>query len=501
MEKELKRLREIERELSLLYGAIGLLYWDEHTYIPKKAVPQRGEQIAYLSKLYHEKSTSKELKGIINRLSSKTVFNKLSKIDQHAIKKHKKQITRFSKLPSSFIEEQMKLLSESHAAWLKAREAKDFSILEPYLEKVIAMTKKKANLIDPKEHPYNVLLDDYEEGMTVKELNLVFAELKPRLIGIINKIRASEKFKKQENKLSKMNFPADKQMKIVNDLKKLMLLEDDRTNVAQTVHPFEVSISPDDVRITTACRPGKPFFSLGSTVHEAGHALYELGLPRELKYTILFNASSTGMHESQSRFWELFVSRSREFWDFYYNKYQKEFDELKNVSKEEFYELLNQVNFSPIRIECDEVTYNMHIIIRYELELALIEGKLKVRDLSKAWNAKYKEYLGITPKDDVEGVMQDTHWPDGNFGYFPTYSLGTMYAAMLSNQMKKEMPLQKYIKEGNFRPILDWLRKNIHNKGATMFTKDIIKQICKRDLVSDDFINYLKEKYGKIYKL
>ena len=502
MKKELNRLNQIEKELYLLHGAAALLRWDQSTIMPKNAIEQRGDQNAYLSKIAHEKVTSPELRRIVNKLSRKGNYRKLSKLNKIRIKELKKDIDKANKIPASFVEKESRLITAAGAAWEKAREKNDFKIFEPYLRKIVGMQIEYAKLINKKEHPYNVLFDDYEEGMKMEDIDKVFSKLKPELITLINKIKKSEKYKKQKNILSKLQFPPEIQKKLVKDITKRIGLDGDRALIGESVHPFTIGISNDDVRITTAYRLGKPMFSFGSTIHEAGHALYYLGYPEKLKNTILFGASSYGMHESQSRFWELQIVARKEFWDFYYKTFKNSYKSLKNISKEKFYELINQVKPSFVRIEADELTYSLHIVIRYELEKALMEGKLKVKDLPKAWNKKYEEYLGVKPRNDKEGVLQDVHWSHGSIGYFPTYVLGTIYAAMLFNQMQKEdKNLKKNIQKGNFKPILGWLRKNIHSKGATMMTKDIIKKCCKKDLDPDDFVTYLKGKYSKIYKL
>lgn len=470
--------------------------------MPKKAGEERGEQVSYLSKKYHEKITSDEFQKIIKTLSEKANYNKLSKIQKIIVDKYKKKLKKLTKLPAIFVEEFSRLTINSELAWREAREKKDFKIFVPYLKKIVDMSKERARLIDPIEHPYNVLLDDYEEGMTIAKLDVVFSKLKKGLKELLKKIQSTEKYKNQKNKLAKIDFPVDGQKRITSDIKKRMGLEEDRTVIMESIHPFSTQISANDVRITTAYRPGKPMFSFTSTVHESGHGLYFLGYPQQYKYSILFDAPSTGLHESQSRFWENQIALREEFWDFYYPTYKTEFKKaLGNISKEEFYELINQVRPSLVRIESDEMTYPMHIIIRYELERALMEGKLKVDDLPKEWNAKYNEYLGVNPKNDVEGVMQDIHWSQGSIGYFPTYLIGTTYAAMIFEQIKKDIPdVKKQIQKGEFKNILAWLREKIHSKGATMLAKDIIKEVCHKELDADVFVNYLRDKYEKIYK-
>ncbi len=498
MKKELERLKQIDKELYLLKGMASMLYWDRATLMPKKGLNFRAEKLAMLNKQMHEKATSNELKKVIKTLSKPNNYKKLSKIDKLVVDKHQKKIKKLSKIPSIHVEKFSKIVMKSAAAWEEAKEKKKFSIFKPYLEKVLALKVKEAKLINPKIHPYNVFLDDFEEGMKYEDIKIIFGALKEGLIEILNNIKKTKKYKQQKDLLKKMDFPEKSQEVIVKDLTKLMGMEADRSIISTSVHPFTLTVAADDVRITTAYREGQPMFSFTSTAHEAGHALYELDFDPKLRYTILADAPSYGLHESQSRIWENQVCRSLDFWKFYYPFYKKQFKCLKNTDMRNFYELINQVRPSFIRIEGDEITYCLHIIIRFELELDLVEGKLKVKDLPKAWNKKYKEYMGITPRNDAEGALQDMHWSEGYFGYFPTYALGTLYSAMLFTQMEKE-GITKNIRKGNLAPIHDWLHKKVHRYGSTMLTKDIIKRATGRLITPEDFLSYLKEKYYDIY--
>lgn len=499
MKEQLKQLKTIEQELHLLGGVSALLSWDRATAIPKKAVPQRAEQSAYLSTLIHEKLTSKELKNIIQQLSKNS--KSLSSLDQCIVKKYQKDLQKIEKIPKKHVEEFSRLCTQSEHAWEEARTKQDFSLFAPYLEKVLRMKLQEAKYVNATEHPYNVLLDDFEEGMTFQKIDPVFTELKNGLREIIRNIQKSTRYKQQKNIFKQFQFPVEAQKEITKDIKNRILGEhSERHTDAVSMHPFTTRISDDDVRITTAYREGQPLFSFTSTAHEAGHALYELGFAEQLHGTILCDAPSFGVHESQSRFWENHITKSREFWNFYYPLYQQKFPDLQKMPKEEFYRQVNVVKPSLVRIECDEVTYCLHIVIRYELEKALLEGKLKIKNLPTAWNKKYQEYLGVTPKHAAEGVLQDMHWSEGLFGYFPTYALGTMYSAMIFNQLKQEHPaVMKEIARGNFSPVSTWLREKIHKHGATMLTGELIHTVCKKELTPRDFLEYLKEKYYPLY--
>ncbi len=500
---ELSKLKEIEKEISMLKSANALLYWDRATILPAKAVLERSDQAAYLSKLIHEKLISNELKKIISTLSEPLHFNKLDKISQLIVKKYQKDLKKLIKIPTSHVEDFSKLCIKSLGAWEQARDKKDFKVFEPFLEKVLEMKLKEVNYIDSKSHPYNVLLDDYEEGMTVDDVKKVFEKLKLGLLELIAKIKTSDKYVKSKNlsnKLNKLKFPIEQQKEIIEDIRKLILVDMDRTIIAESVHPFTNTISPNDVRITTAYRKGQPLFAFTSTAHECGHALYELDFDPKLRDTILFNAPSYGLHESQSRIWENQIMRSEEFWKYYFPKFKKKFPSLKSMNRQEFYELMNQVKESLVRIECDEVTYCLHIIIRFELEVALLEGKIKVKDLPKEWNNKYNEYLHIKPKNDKIGVLQDMHWSEGLFGYFPTYAIGTMYSAMLFKEMNKDHPkLMQEVRKGKVDTVRNWLKDNVHKHAGKYLAKDVVKKATGKYLSPDDFLEYLNEKYGKIY--
>lgn len=477
-----------------------LLHWDRSTIIPKKAVPQRAEQLSCLSALIHERLTSPKLKKLVRVLNSNQ--NKLSRLDRCTVKEYLKSLKKIEKIPLSHVKAFSKLEIEAAYAWERAREKNDFSLFAPYLEKVLKMKLKEAKLINSQEHPYNVLLDDFEEGMTLQKLDLLFSQLKSGLMEILDRIKESPRYKNQKDLLSPLAFPLEAQKEASKDLKNRILQNPDRHTAAESIHPFTARISADDVRITTAYREGQPLFSFTSTAHEAGHALYELGFASKLQGTILGDAPSFGLHESQSRFWENQIIKSWEFWQFYYPHYKKAFPCLLDLSLEEFYLQINLVRPSLVRIECDEVTYCLHIIIRYELEKAMLEGKLKVKDLPSAWNQKYREYLGIIPKKAVEGVLQDMHWSEGLFGYFPTYVLGTIYSGMILKQLQKEQPrIMNEVAKGNLTAIATWLRQKIHRFGAIYLAEEVIKKICQKNPTPDDFLDYLRAKYYPLYKI
>tara|TARA_Y100000310_G_C20702969_1_gene831802 strand:+ start:3007 stop:4524 length:1518 start_codon:yes stop_codon:yes gene_type:complete len=501
MNKDLQHFKKVEKELSLLEGMLALLQWDRATIMPESAIEQRAEQSSIISEMLYTKTISKEFRAVISKLAKKSTFSRLDKADQLSVSKYKKQIAKEKKIPLSFVKEYSELVTKANAAWENAKEKNKFSLFKPYLEKIIAMQQKEAKIINPKLHPYDFLLDEFEEGMNIAKLNKVFEKLKVGLIEILTNIKSSAVYKKQKNHLVGRLFPIEGQERVTGQIKDLILDNHTRNLMAESVHPFTTAINGDDVRITTAYDEKDPMFSFKAVAHESGHALYELGFSKKLQYTIMAKAPSIGLHESQSRFWENFITKSKAFWSYYYPTYKKIFSkQLSSMNLNEFYKQANFVQPSNIRVLADEVTYCLHIIIRFELERELMENSLKVKDLPKAWNKKYKEYLGIVPQNDKVGVLQDTHWSMGLIGYFPTYAIGTMYAASIYYQIRKELPgINQQISKGNVKPIRNWLHKNIHQYGSTMLAHDIIAKSCGKELDSEDLIKYLKDKYYGIY--
>ena len=494
MKKDLQFIKEIQKEIILL-GHIGaLLNWDQQTYMPKKASKERAEQSAHLNLLVHEKLISNELFDSLNRLKN---YN-LSSDDKIMVNKLYKDVLKLRKLPKEFVTEMSKATSLGFDAWQKSREKKDFKIFQPYLEKIIKLKRQETKYLGFKNHPYDSLLDYYEEGMTAEELKKKFEKIKPKLLDLIHKIKDSKKYKTQNLVLMRKNFPREDQIELTKDVTKKMGLEETNFRIDLSEHPFTTKIGFNDVRITTNIRD-KPLFAFESTIHEAGHALYELGCPEKHKFDVLGETPSLGIHESQSRFWENMIGKSKPFWKYYFKLFDKKF-KLGNF--EEWYFELNQINPSPIRIESDELHYCLHVILRFELELSLIDGSIEVKDLPKLWNKKMKEYIGIMPKNDVEGVLQDVHWSGGNIGYFPTYAIGTIYASQLYKRLKsKNKNLEKDISKGDFTKITKWLKVNIHQHGRKFLAEEIIKKATGEGLNIETYLDYLTKKYTSLYEL
>jgi len=500
MKDSLEFIYKIQRELSNFGGIAALLGWDQKTYMPSRGNIERSNQLSLISRLAHEKFISDELFNHVNKLTDLQNFEKLEEKDKIVVARLKKDIEKARKIPPEFVEKMSKTTTLAYTAWEKAREKAKFSLFSSHLEKIIELEKEYCGYIDLPGHPYNSLLDGYEEGMTVEKLRNEFGYLKTQLSEILQKITSSNVYRKQK-KFDK-KFDVGKQKEICSFIIKQLNLPNDRSRIDVSTHPFTISIGYDDIRFTTNYERKDPLFSFFSTVHEAGHALYELGLPKgKFKDTVISDAPSIGLHESQSRFWENIIARSGNFWNFIYPIFQKTFPEqLKDMDSKTWLKYINQVRPSFIRVEADELTYCLHVILRFELELELIGEQIKVSELPRLWNEKMKEMLEIVPKNDREGVLQDMHWSTGDFGYFPTYAIGTIYASQLFKKLSHENPnIKQEIENGNFKNILKWLRENIHKHGRKNTAEEIIKNICSEGLNSKVFVKYLKDKYYHLY--
>jgi carboxypeptidase Taq len=489
-----------QKELSNFGGIGALLGWDQMTYMPPKGNDERAEQLSLISRLAHERVISDEFYGHITKLSA--MVDRLPEKDRIVTTKLKEDVEKARKVPAEFVEKMARTTTHAYAAWQEAKEKNTFSTFAPHLEKIIDLEKEYCDLIKLPGHPYNSLLDDYEEGMTVQKLQHEFQVLKPKLVDILEHIKASTLYQKQRP--WNLAFDVETQQKLCRFVLQKMNLPADQTRLDVSAHPFTTSLSDDDVRITTNYEHTGLLSSFFSTVHETGHALYELGLPKgQYKDTVISDAPSLGIHESQSRFWENMIARSKVFWTYFAPMFKKTAPVVCNdMSSETWYHAVNQVRPSLIRVEADELTYCLHVILRFELELALIDGKITVAELPHRWNEKMNELLGIKPPTDTEGVLQDMHWSGGEFGYFPTYAIGTIYASQLYKKIHQELPsLQEEITQGDFSMVTQWLHEHVHQYGRLMTADDIIKKTCGEGLNSNVFVAYLKEKYYPLYEV
>lgn len=481
--------------------AIGLIYWDMRTGAPRKGLDVRSETVGMLSGEHFRLLVSDEMGQFLQELSSPSVFGSLAQKDRRTVEECRDAYERSRKIPPKMHEEYVVLTSQAETVWEEAKEKADFALFQPYLEKIVDYTRKFIELWGWEGHKYNTLLHDYEPGMTVEKLDEVFGVLRDKAVPLLKAI--TESAHQPDTSFLKQTFDKEKQKKFSLFILKQMGYDFEAGRLDETVHPFATGLNPGDVRITTRYLEDDVNSALFGTIHEGGHALYEQNISMELLGTPLCDGASMGIHESQSRFWENVIGRSMPFWKRYFPDLQLNYPgQFDAVEAQAFYRATNEVKPSLIRIEADELTYNLHIMVRYELEKALINGDLSVAELPQAWNEKYREYLGIEPSHDGEGVLQDVHWAGGAFGYFPSYALGNMYAAQFTHTLRKEMPdFDAKIEAGELLPIKDWLSDKIYQYGKLLTPNEIVQEVTGEALNPNYLIDYLTEKYSEIYKL
>ena len=501
MKENISKLREKLQELYHINSALAVLHWDQEVFMPSKGAALRAATISNLAGILHEKFISKDFAALLKKAKAKLDDGNLDDEESAIVRELWREYERQKKLPVAFVKEMAQICSEGHNVWIKAREKADFKIFLPYLKKIVALKRKEAKLVGYKKSPYDALLDTYEPYSTSEEISMIFEELKNFLVPFLKKIEKSKA--KISPKILSGNFPIEQQKQFNEEVAKKIGFDFEAGRLDTSVHPFSTGFHPNDVRITTRFRKDDLFSSLFSTIHETGHALYEQGLVTKKFGTPLGESISHGIHESQSRMWENTVARSNNFWKYFYPKLQKKFPKpFARIKFEDFYCAINFVEPSLIRVEADEVTYSLHIILRFEIEKELIEGSIEVEDLPKIWNAKMKEYLGVKVPSDANGVLQDVHWSGGGIGYFPSYTLGNLYAAQFYNTAKKDIiNLEKEIAAGEFGHLRQWLRKKIHIHGKMYSADGLVREVTGEPLTSQYFIDYLKEKYGEIYKI
>lgn len=496
--RKIQDLIDQVRHKTLFQSISYVLDWDQETYMPKKGVDFRAEQQSLITELLHKESTSEKLKQLLGKyvdLSSGSILeNGLSLEEKAILREVYRDYNLESRLPTEFVKKFKKTTTMALHTWKEAKEKKDFSLFAPHLKEIVSLNKEKAQYMGAKGHPYDALLDMHEPNMTVQILDDLFIPLKEKLIDLVKKIA---KTPPPNDDFLSQYFPHEKQIAFGERLVRDIGIDSDTCRLDLTEHPFCLPFGPKDVRITTKVHPHSIMDTLFAVIHEAGHALYQLQLPEHEFGNPLGEPTSTGIHESQSRLWEVYIGQSFPFWQFYAPEFNKTFPkELSNKTPKDFYLAINQVKPSLIRIFADEVTYSLHIIIRYEIEKGLMEGSLNVDDLPKIWNEKMEKYLGIVPTHDGEGVLQDIHWSMGYFGYFPSYSLGSMYAAALWNKIGEDFPdRDQKIREGNLLFIRDWLKTHIHSKGKLYPPLELIQKATGKPFSVTPYIQYLETKY------
>ncbi|OZM56357.1 carboxypeptidase M32 [Lottiidibacillus patelloidae] len=501
LKERLEEFKALDEKICAFSSVLSLAGWDAKVKAPKKGRMTFAKSIGALSTEVFKLSVSKEMGELLEYLTSPEVYEQLNETDKAIVRVRNHSYSRSKSIPTELYQEYSVLTGEANNAWEDARANNDFSLYQPYLERMVEIKKQFAEYFGYEKHPYDALMDDYEPGLTVEEIDPIFAGLRKSSIDLLDRIKKSGN-EPDTSMLEKDYNIAEQEAYLLTLLPEFGYdLEAGRLDA--TIHPFASTINGNDVRITTRYEKNNIAFALFSTIHEAGHALYEQGINESFEGTVLRRGTSLGIHESQSRFFENMVGRSEEFWKAYYNGLQEAFpNHLSDVTLDSFYRAVNKVQPSNIRVEADELTYNLHVMLRYEIEKGLISGDIAVKDLPKIWNEKMEEYLGIVPENDTVGVLQDVHWSFGAIGYFHTYSLGNLYAAQLLNTITKEMPdFYEQIANGNILAIREWMKEKIHQYGKLYLPSELIKMATGEELNAKYLVDYLESKYTKLYNL
>lgn len=494
MEEKIKKFREMIKEKKIIDSMLALLQWDLETQAPKGGYKLISEMIGELSLKSYNLTTSKEFLETLKDLKKNE--EKLDNIMKREIEILEEEVEKIKVIPSEEYKMYSELTAKAQGIWELARANNDFESFAPILEQIFNFNRKFIEYRGIKDDVYSEILNDYEKGMNVKKLDNFFEELKDEIVPLLkeinkNKRNFEKKIKFEVSECDQKNFSKEILEYIGFDLEKGILSE--------SAHPFTLTVNKDDVRLTTRYLKNLPFSSVFSTIHEGGHGIYEQGVAEELKETILSDGASMGIHESQSRFYENIIGRSKEFWFGILEKSKFKYNELSKLSLEEIYKGINEVSPSLIRVEADELTYSLHIMVRYEIEKGILSGEYLIKDLPKIWNEKMNEYLGVIPSTDSEGVLQDVHWSCGLIGYFPSYALGNVYSLQILNAMKKDINIEGALERGELKKIKEWLGEKIHRYGKLKTPKEIMISVTGEELNPEYYIEYLKEKYKNIY--
>jgi carboxypeptidase Taq len=500
MQAQFEKLKALVAEVADINHSIALLGWDQQVFMPSGGAEERGYMMGTLGKLAHEKFTSAEMGRLLDDLKKQ-----LPELDPDGeayriISVTAKDYDKAACVPSEFITEQAQVTTIAQQTWVEARAQSNFSLFGPQLEKVIALSQRYVTFFPSSEHPYDALLDNFEPGMKTPEVQAIFNEIRPQQVELI---RAISQRPQVEDSFLHLAYDEKSMWAFSEEVATAFGYDWKRGRQDPTAHPFCQSFGPDDVRITSRWVPELPFALLFGTMHETGHALYEQGVGRTWSRTPLEGGASSAIHESQSRLWENLVGRSHAFWEYFYPRLQARFKtQLGNVSLDQFYRAINKIQPSYIRVEADEATYNLHIMLRLELEIALLEGSVAVKDLPEIWNARMQEYLGVVPPNAAQGVLQDIHWGGGLIGYFPTYALGNLISVQLWEKFKTINPeLDDQIRTGDFSALLSWLRVKIHQYGRKYEPQELVQRVTKSKIDPAPYLRYIKNKYSEIYGL
>ncbi len=496
LEKKLKDFLELKKQYD---HVTTLLYWDMETGTPKLGQQAHVDALTYFSTRSFEMGTSDELEQMLQALSEPKEYEALDDTMKFIVTRMKRDMDKDKRIPKDLFEAFVRAQAEAGNAWRDAKNASDFSMFAPHLEKMIEMRKEITGYTDPGKEIYDALLDNYEEGMDTETIDHLFGDLKKELIPLVKQILAA---KQPDDSKFKGHYDVDAQKKVQNLLLDYIGFSKDAGSVGETEHPFTLNFNSKDVRVSNHYYEEEPLFAMFSAIHEGGHAIFEQNVNPAYDNTVAGSCCYMGVHESQSRFYENILGRNKNFWLPIYDKLGELLPQFKEITLDEFYHEINHVRNSMIRTEADEVTYCFHIILRYEMEKAIFRDHVPVEKLPELWNEKMKEYLDIVPANDAEGILQDMHWSDASFGYFPSYLLGSIYDGMYLEELEKELgSVDELLAAGKIREITKWLNQKIHWYGSTRTPKEVIANVCGKEVSAEPLIRYFKEKYSKLYDL
>lgn len=500
MQDKFDELCQVVRQDQYLKASMALLEWDQQTKLPEQGGAYRAEQITFLAGEIHKRQTDPGRGELLTALSESDLASNKNSDSGSTIRVLMREYEKKTKLPDELVQASARAAAVGQQVWIAARKDNDFAKFAPSLDEIFRLKREQADAIGFTDERYDALLDDYEPGASTAEVAGVLEALRNDLVPLLEKIAGAKH--QVDTSCLRREFPETQQRKFCTLASERIGFEFGRGRLDTTHHPFCTELGPDDVRITTRFDPN--FFNMAffGTMHEAGHGIYEQGLRADQYGLPPGKYCSLGIHESQSRLWENLVGRSRAFWDYFYSPAQQHFDSLADVDVEEFYAAINAVGPSLIRVEADEATYNLHIIIRFELEREILNGEFATSELPEAWNSKYQQYLGIMPDSDSNGVMQDIHWSAGLFGYFPTYSLGNLYASQFFDAAEAELGnLQQMFAKGDFAPLKEWLNTKIHQQGSRFPSDELGLQVSGKKIDHQPLIKHLTSKLAPIYRI
>jgi carboxypeptidase Taq len=501
MSKTFEKLQPFLDKSMALQTARNLFEWDDQTAAPFEAAENTSRVVGILSDEYMKSMINDDVRKLLKKLQEDKEQEELTETERAIVKKLEKIYEQLESIPPEEYRAYNELTSVSSRKWAKAKKDNRYEDFAPYLKKIIDYKRKFAGYrVKGDKKPYEVLLGDYEECFMIKELDIFFEKVKQEIIPLLKEI--SKKAETVDKSYNYLHYDTEKQREFCRYLGGYVGFDFNRGVIGESAHPFTIELHNHDVRISNRYIENNLESSMFSIIHESGHAMYEMNIDDAITQTLVGGGASMGMHESQSRFYENILGRSTEFWEPIYDKLAAVYPEnLSDISLEHFIKGINKAAPNLIRTEADELSYCIHIIIRYEIEKMIFDNEVDVDELPQVWNQKYQEYMGITPSTDTEGILQDTHWSWGEFGYFPSYAIGTAVASQIFAFMKEKMPIEKYLKEGNLTPIREFLRDNIHQFGAVKNTNQILKEVCGEEFRADYYVDYLKEKYTKLYNL